>query len=77
MKSGKLETALRLLEIHVVAGQIDPAMKLYNSMTNVGLKPDLSTYTVILTLLANNKLVDMTAKFLLKMKAMRIFLCDN
>ena len=66
MKSGKLETALRLLEIHVATGQIDPAMKLYNSMTNACLRPDLSTYTVLLTLLANNKLVDMATKFYLK-----------
>jgi len=43
VKSGKLETTLRLLEIHVAAGQIDLAMKLYNSMTNAGLKPDLMT----------------------------------
>jgi len=70
VKSRKVETALRLLEMHFVVGQIDTAMKLYNSMTNVGLRHGLSTYIVLLTLLVNKKFVDMVAKILLEMKAM-------
>jgi pentatricopeptide repeat protein len=59
-----------LLEMHAASGQVDAAMKLYNSMTNAGLRPGLSTYTALLTLLAHKKLVDVAAKILLEMKAM-------
>ncbi|KAM1107585.1 hypothetical protein EV1_004289 [Malus domestica] len=59
-----------LLEMHAASGQVDSAMKLYNSMTNAGLRPGLSTYTSLLMLLANKKLVDVAAKILLEMKAM-------
>lgn len=59
-----------LLEMHAASGQVDAAMKLYNSMTNAGLRTRLSTYTVLLTLLAKKKLVDVVAKVLLEMKAM-------
>ncbi|CAN4078042.1 unnamed protein product [Withania somnifera] len=63
-------TYVSLLEMHSAIGNVDAAMKLYNSMTNAGLRPGLSTYTSLLTLLAKKKLLDVSAKILLEMKAM-------
>ncbi|KAJ8631202.1 hypothetical protein MRB53_024525 [Persea americana] len=55
--------------MHAASGQVDSAMKLYNSMTNAGLRPGLNTCTSLLTVLASKKLVDVAAKILLEMKA--------
>ncbi|KAK6120380.1 hypothetical protein DH2020_045860 [Rehmannia glutinosa] len=51
-----------MLEMHSASEQVDDAMKLYKSMTNAGLRPGLSTYTALLTLLGKKKLVDVAAK---------------
>ncbi|KAJ8556441.1 hypothetical protein K7X08_032193 [Anisodus acutangulus] len=56
--------------MHSASGNADAAMKLYNSMTNAGLRLGLSTYTALLTLLAKKKLLDVSAKILLEMKVM-------
>jgi len=58
-----------LIEMHSAAGQVDAAMSLYNSMSNAGFRLGMSIYTCLLTLLATKKLLDLTAKVLLEMKA--------
>ena len=49
-KAGNLPTPSTyscLLEMHAATGQIDFAMKLYNSMQCAGLRPGPSTYTYV------------------------------
>uniref|UniRef100_A0A0A9FX24 Pentacotripeptide-repeat region of PRORP domain-containing protein n=1 Tax=Arundo donax TaxID=35708 RepID=A0A0A9FX24_ARUDO len=55
--------------MHASAGQVDAAMRLYHSMANAGTRPGLSTFSALLTMLANKRLLDLAAKVLLEMKA--------